>query len=110
MSVEAFTVDGKVTIDTTPFESGIAKVTSKLSELSGSMKSMMEIGGGNWNFNGALNGLKTLKDDIAVIKQDIATMNTEFANTKGINALKTEIASLRSEIDAIKQKVNETTT
>ena len=110
MSVEAFTVDGKVTIDTTPFESGIAKVTSKLSELSGSMKSMMEMGGGNWNFNGALNGLKTLKDDIAVIKQDIATMNTEFANTKGINALKTEIASLRSEIDAIKQKVNETTT
>ena len=74
------------------------------------MKSMMEMGGGNWNFNGALNGLKTLKDDIAVIKQDIATMNTEFANTKGINALKTEIASLRSEIDAIKQKVNETTT
>ena len=110
MSVEAFTVDGKVTIDTTPFESGIAKVTSKLSELSGSMKSMMEIGGGNWNFNGALNWLKTLKDDIAVIKQDIATMNTEFANTKGKNALKTEIASLRSEIDAIKQKVNETTT
>lgn len=110
MSVEAFTVDGKVTIDTTPFESGIAKVTSKLSELSGSMKSMMEMGGGNWNFNGALNGLKTLKDDIAVIKQDIATMNTEFANTKGINYLKTEIASLRSEIDAIKQKVNETTT
>ena len=110
MSVEAFTVDGKVTIDTTPFESGIAKVTSKLSELSGSMKSMMEMGGGNWNFNGALNGLKTLKDDIAVIKQDIATMNTEFANTQGINALKTEIASLRSEIDAIKQKVNETTT
>ena len=110
MSVEAFTVDGKVTIDTTPFESGIAKVTSKLSELSGSMKSMMEMGGGNWNFNGALNGLKTLKDDIAVIKQDIATMNTEFANTKGINALKTEIASLRSEIDAIKQKANETTT
>ena len=110
MSVEAFTVDGKVTIDTTPFESGIAKVTSKLSELSGSMKSMMEMGGGNWNFNGALNGLKTLKDDIAVIKQDIATMNTEFANTKGINALKTEIASLRSEIDAIKQKVNKTTT
>ena len=110
MSVEAFTVDGKVTIDTTPFESGIAKVTSKLSELSGSMKSMMEMGGGNWNFNGALNGLKTLKDDLAVIKQDIATMNTEFANTKGINALKTEIASLRSEIDAIKQKVNETTT
>lgn len=110
MSVEAFTVDGKVTIDTTPFESGIAKVTTKLSELSGSMKSMMEMGGGNWNFNGALNGLKTLKDDLAVIKQDIATMNTEFANTKGINALKTEIASLRSEIDAIKQKVNETTT
>ena len=110
MSVEAFTVDGKVTIDTTPFESGIAKVTSKLSELSGSMKSMMEMGGGNWNFNGALNGLKTLKDDIAVIKQDIATMNTEFANTKGINYLKTEIASLRSEIGAIKQKVNETTT
>lgn len=110
MSVEAFTVDGKVTIDTTPFESGIEKVTSKLSELSGSMKSMMEMGGGNWNFNGALDGLKTLKDDIAVIKQDIATMNTEFANTKGINALKTEIASLRSEIDAIKQKVNETTT
>ena len=110
MSVEAFTVDGKVTIDTTPFESGIAKVTSQLSELSGSMKSMMEMGGGNWNFNGALNGLKTLKDDIAVIKEDIATMNTEFANTQGINALKTEIASLRSEIDAIKQKVNETTT
>ena len=110
MSVEAFTVDGKVTIDTTPFESGIAKVTTKLSELSGSMKSMMEMGGGNWNFNGALNGLKTLKDDLAVIKQDIATMNTEFANTQGINALKTEIASLRSEIDAIKQKVNETTT
>ena len=110
MSVEAFTVDGKVTIDTTPFESGIAKVTSQLSELSGSMKSMMEMGGGNWNFNGALNGLKTLKDDLAVIKEDIATMNTEFANTQGINALKTEIASLRSEIDAIKQKVNETTT
>lgn len=110
MSVEAFTVDGKVTIDTTPFESGIAKVTTKLSELSGSMKSMMEMGGGNWNFNGALDGLKTLKDDLAVIKQDIATMNTEFANTQGINALKTEIASLRSEIDAIKQKVNETTT
>ena len=57
MSVEAFTVDGKVTIDTTPFESGIAKVTTQLSELSGSMKSMMEMGGGNWNFNGALNGL-----------------------------------------------------
>ena len=110
MSVEAFTVDGKVTIDTTPFESGIAKVTSQLSELSGSMKSMMEMGGGNWNFNGALNGLKTLKDDLAVIKEDIATMNTEFANTQGITALKTEIASLRSEIDAIKQKVNETTT
>ena len=110
MSVEAFTVDGKVTIDTTPFESGIAKVTSQLSELSGSMKSMMEMGGGNWNFNGALNGLKTLKDDIAVIKEDIATMNTEFANTQGITALKTEIASLRREIDAIKQKVNETTT
>lgn len=110
MSVEAFTVDGKVTIDTTPFESGIAKVTNQLSELSGSMKSMMERGGGNWNFNGALNGLKTLKDDIAVIKEDIATMNTEFSNTQGITALKTEIASLRSEIDAIKQKVNETTT
>ena len=110
MSVEAFTVDGKVTIDTTPFESGIAKVTNQLSELNGSMKSMMEMGGGNWNFNGALNGLKTLKDDLAVIKEDIATMNTEFANTQGINALKTEIASLRSEIDAIKQKVNETTT
>lgn len=110
MSVEAFTVDGKVTIDTTPFESGIAKVTSKLSELSGSMKSMMEMGGGNWNFNGALDGLKTLKDDIAVIKQDIATMNTEFANTKGIETLRSEILELRSEIDAIKQKVNETTT
>ena len=110
MSVEAFTVDGKVTIDTTPFESGIAKVTNQLSELNGSIKSMMEMGGGNWNFNGALNGLKTLKDDLAVIKEDIATMNTEFANTQGINALKTEIASLRSEIDAIKQKVNETTT
>ena len=110
MSVEAFTVDGKVTIDTTPFESGIAKVTSKLSELSGSMKSMMEMGGGNWNFNGALNGLKTLKDDLAVIKQDIATMNTEFANTKGIETLRSEILELRSEIDAIKQKVNETTT
>ena len=110
MSVEAFTVDGKVTIDTTPFESGIAKVTNQLSELSGSMKSMMEMGGGNWNFNGALNGLKTLKDDLAVIKEDIATMNTEFSNTQGITALKTEIASLRSEIDAIKQKVNETTT
>lgn len=107
MSVEAFTVDGKVTIDTTPFESGIAKVTTQLSELSGSMKSMMEMGGGNWNFNGALNGLKTLKDDIAVIKQDIATMNTEFANTQGINALKTEIASLRSEMDAIKEKINQ---
>lgn len=110
MSVEAFTVDGKVTIDTTPFESGIAKVTSKLSELSGSMKSMMEMGGGNWNFNGALNGLKTLKDDLAVIKQDIATMNTEFANTQGIETLRSEILELRSEIDAIKQKVNETTT
>ena len=110
MSVDAFTVDGKVTIDTTPFESGIAKVTKKLSELSGSMKSMMEMGGGNWNFNGALNGLKTLKDDIAVIKQDIATMNTEFANTKGIETLRSEILELRSEIDAIKQKVNETTT
>lgn len=110
MSVEAFTVDGKVTIDTTPFESGIAKVTTKLSELSGSMKSMMEMGGGNWNFNGALNGLKTLKDDLAVIKQDIATMNTEFANTKGIETLRSEILELRSEIDAIKQKVNETTT
>lgn len=107
MSVEAFTVDGKVTIDTTPFESGIAKVTSQLSELSGSMKSMMEMGGGNWNFNGALNGLKTLKDDIAVIKQDIATMNTEFSNTQGINALKTEIASLRKEIENIKGKINE---
>src|SRR5574344_382210 len=110
MSVEAFTVDGKVTIDTTPFESGIATVTSKLSELSGSMKSMMEMGGGNWNFNGALNGLKTLKDDLAVIKQDIATMNTEFANTQGIETLRSEILELRSEIDAIKQKVNETTT
>lgn len=110
MSVEAFTVDGKVTIDTTPFESGIAKVTTQLSELSGSMKSMMEMGGGNWNFNGALNGLKTLKDDIAVIKQDIATMNTEFANTKGIETLRSEILELRREIDAIKQKVNETTT
>jgi len=110
MSVEAFTVDGKVTIDTTPFESGIAKVTTQLSELSGSMKSMMEMGGGNWNFNGALNGLKTLKDDIAVIKQDIATMNTEFANTQGIETLRSEILELRREIDAIKQKVNETTT
>ena len=110
MSVEAFTVDGKVTIDTTPFESDIEKVTNKLSELSGSMKSMMEMGGGNWNFNGALDGLKTLKDDLAVIKQDIATMNTEFANTKGIETLRSEILELRSEIDAIKQKVNETTT
>lgn len=110
MSVEAFTVDGKVTIDTTPFESGLAKVTSQLSKLGTSMNEIMEMGGGNWNFNGALNGLKTLQDDIAVIKEDIATMNTEFANTQGINALKTEIASLRSEIDAIKQKVNETTT
>lgn len=107
MSVEAFTVDGKVTIDTTPFESGIAKVTSQLSELSGSMKSMMDMGGGNWNFNGALNGLKTLKDDLAVIKEDIATMNTEFSNTQGINALKTEIASLRKEIENIKGKINE---
>ena len=110
MSVEAFTVDGKVTIDTTPFESDIEKVTNKLSELSGSMKSMMEMGGGNWNFNGALDGLKTLKDDLAVIKQDIATMNTEFANTKGIETLRSEILELRSEIDAIKQKVNKTTT
>ena len=107
MSVEAFTVDGKVTIDTTPFESGIAKVTTQLSELSGSMKSMMEMGGGNWNFNGALNGLKTLKDDIAVIKQDIATMNTEFSNTQGIDALKTQITSLREEIEKIKGKINE---
>lgn len=110
MSVEAFTVDSKVTIDTTPFESGIAKVTSQLSELSGSMKSMMEMGGGNWNFNGALNGLKTLKDDLAVIKEDIATMNTEFSNIQGIETLRSEILELRREIDAIKQKVNETTT
>ena len=110
MSVDAFTVNGEVTIDTTPFESGIAKVTSQLSELGTGLKSVMEMGRGHWNFNRALNGLKTLKDDLAVIKEDIATMNTEFANTQGINALKTEIASLRSEIDAIKQKVNETTT
>ena len=107
MSVEAFTVDGKVTIDTTPFESGIAKVTNQLSELSGSMKSMMEMGGGNWNFNGALNGLKTLKDDLAVIKEDIATMNTEFANTQGIETLRSEILELRREIDAIKGKIKE---
>ena len=30
MSVEAFTVDGKVTLDTTPFESAIGKLTSQL--------------------------------------------------------------------------------
>ena len=107
MSVEAFTVDGKVTIDTTPFESGIAKVTNQLSELNGSMKSMMEMGGGNWNFNGALNGLKTLKDDIAVIKEDIATMNSEFANVQGINALKSEITNVRKEMEDIKEKINQ---
>ena len=110
MSVDAFTVDGTVNLNIEPFESAISKVTTKLTTLSESMTSLMEMGGGNWNFNGALNGLKTLKDDIAVIKEDIATMNTEFSNTQGITALKTEIASLRSEIDAIKQKVNETTT
>lgn len=107
MSVDAFTVDGTVNLNIEPFESAISKVTTQLTTLSESMTNLMEMGGGNWNFNGALNGLKTLKDDIAVIKEDIATMNTEFANTQGINALKTEIASLRKEIENIKGKINE---
>ena len=107
MSVDAFTVDGTVNLNIEPFESAISKVTTQLTTLSESMTSLMEMGGGNWNFNGALNGLKTLKDDIAVIKEDIATMNSEFANVQGINALKSEITTLRTEMDAIKEKINQ---
>ena len=56
MSVDAFTVDGVVNLDIEPFESAIKEVSTQLTTLSESMTSLMEMGGGNWNFNGALNG------------------------------------------------------
>ena len=105
--VEAYTIDGVINVNTEPFESAIKTVTTELAKLGDSTKQLMEMGGGDWNFNGALNGLKTLKDDLAVIKEDIASMNTEFANTQAIDFLKSEIISLRSEMDAMKERIAE---
>lgn len=98
--VSVYTIDGEVTLDTAPFNEAISKVTSKMEEL-------MQLGGGNWNFNGALTGLHSVHTQIDTLKSDIESMSNSFSNVKGLNALKSEIQSLRTEMDSLKAKINE---
>lgn len=98
--VEAYTIDGKITLNTEPFDKAIGDITSK-------METLMELGGGNWNFNGALTGLHSVHTQIDTLKSDIESMSNSFSDVKGINALKSEIQSLRTEMDSLKAKINE---
>ena len=98
--VEAYTIDGKITLSTTDFDEAISDVTSKMEEL-------MQLGGGNWNFQGAVTGLGEVRTEIDTLKNDIESMSSSFSNVKGFNALKSEVESLRTEMDSLKAKINE---
>ena len=75
MSVEAFTVDGKVTLDITPFESAISQLTSQLSELKDGLNNL------GINATKFTNELSLANSEMVKIKEEVVTIDSDLTNT-----------------------------
>ena len=119
MSVDAFTVDGKVILDTTQFKTEIGKMTKQLNQLSTAFNKPLDTASFVNSFQGIKAEFSSLTDmakelksvfrsitDIPKLVEDMAKVKAEIQSIKEKMAqVKTETASVNTEM----QKVAETT-
>lgn len=109
MSVDAFTVDGKVTLDTTPFDTAIGELVGKLNELKEGLSNLgihtqsftNEIGVADKQFD-------DLKGSVTGVNDEITSMASGLGNAlKETNTLNSDLNLARENISSLR---NETST
>ena len=98
MSVDAFTVDGKITIDTRQFSSAMTKVTNKLNELSTTFNKPLDTGS-------FVNGFLPIKTEFENLVNIAKELKSVFRSITDIPKLVEDMAKVKAEIQSIKEKM-----
>ena len=109
MSVEAFTVDGKVTLDITPFQTAIDKLSKELTELKNGLNSL------GINASNFTNELALANSEMVKIKEEVVSVDSDLMNAvNGMGRLREETAEFGSQLGVASETVsaltNETST
>jgi len=97
MSVDAFTVDGKVTLDTKSFNAEIKKVTTKLEQLTAIFNQPVDTA----SFVNSFRGIKAEFDSLKGVAKEIKSL---FRSITDIPKLVEDMAKVKAEVQSLKEK------